>query len=175
MLQGADDAEAVEASGSSVPTRIWGPVRAAHTNAIGAPAAVASVLLRPSSETANLVKRMEALVPEELLPRSEDTQASLVARLAKSEYLHPKLVLSKGNGTGRTRYVELNSTPYAQPRRVRWGAPMRDPCKQSEDDHEELSVRLPSYRHSYTQSPLETTCEVVPEAVNQLTRAQGFF
>ena len=67
MLQGADDAEAAEASGSSVPTRIWGPVRAAHTNAIGAPAAVASVLLRPSSETANLVKRMEALVPEELL------------------------------------------------------------------------------------------------------------
>ena len=70
MLQGADDAEAVEASGSSVPTRIWGPVRAAHTNAIGAPAAVASVLLRPSSETANLVKRMEALVPEDLLPTS---------------------------------------------------------------------------------------------------------
>ena len=123
MLQGADDAEAAEASGlgSSVPRRIWGPVCEEHTRAIGAPAPVASVLLRPSSETANLVKRMEALVPEELLPRSEDTQALLVARLAKSEYLHPKLVLSKGNGTGKTRYVELNSTPYAQPRRVRWG------------------------------------------------------
>ena len=112
MLQGADDAEAAEAWGSSVRERIWGPVCVEHTHAIGAPAPVASVLLRPSSAAANLVKQMEALVPVELLPRSEDTQASLVARLAKSEYLHPKLVLSKGNGTGRHKYVDLNSTQY---------------------------------------------------------------
>ena len=50
MLQGADDAEAVEeASETSLVTRrIWGPVCAEHTNSIGAAAAVASVLLRPS-------------------------------------------------------------------------------------------------------------------------------
>ena len=162
MLQGADDAEAAEAWGSSVGERIWGPVCGEHTHAIGAPAPVASVLLRPSSAAANLVKQMEALVPVELLPRSEDTQASLVARLAKSEYLHPKLVLSKGNGTGRHKYVDLNSTQYAQPRRVRWGAPMRDPWKKhSEDDNGEVSVHLPCYRHSYSRSPLESTCEVV--------------
>ena len=79
MLQGADDAEAVEeASETSLVTRrIWGPVCAEHTNSIGAAAAVASVLLRPSSVAANLVKRMEALVPVELR-RSEDTEASLV-------------------------------------------------------------------------------------------------
>ena len=171
MLQGADDAEAAEAWGSSVRERIWGPVCGEHTHAIGAPAPVASVLLRPSSAAANLVKQMEALVPVELLPRSEDTQASLVARLAKSEYLHPKLVLSKGNGTGRHKYVDLNSTQYAQPRRVRWGAPMRDPWKKhSEDDNGEVSVHLPCYRHSYSRSPLESTCEVVPEAVNLRTQ-----
>ena len=57
MLQGADDAEAAEASGlgSSVPRRIWGPVCDEHTHAIGAPAPVASVLLGPSSAAANLV------------------------------------------------------------------------------------------------------------------------
>ena len=111
MLQGADDAEAArrrrsrpyryrDESGvqcvlniptASEPQQLWqacccGPA---------------------SPETANLVKRMEALVPVELLPRSEDTQASLVARLAKSEYLHPKKVLCKGNVTGRHRYVDL--------------------------------------------------------------------
>ena len=42
MLQGADDAEAVEeASETSLVTRrIWGPVCAEHTNSIGAAAAV---------------------------------------------------------------------------------------------------------------------------------------
>ena len=105
------------------------------------------------------------------MPTSADTPASLAARLAKSEYLHPKLVLSKGNGTGRQKYVELNSTQYAQPRRVRWGAPMRDPWKKHpEDDEKEVGVHLPCYRHSYSKSPLESTCEVVPEAVNQLTQ-----
>ena len=48
MLQGADDAEAAEAWGSSVRERIWGPVCGEHTHAIGAPAPVASVLLRPT-------------------------------------------------------------------------------------------------------------------------------
>ena len=48
---------------------------------------------------------------------------------------------------------------------------MRDPWKKhSEDDNGEVSVHLPCYRHSYSRSPLESTCEVVPEAVNQLTQ-----
>ena len=104
---------------------LWGPVTKQVADAIGVPTAVASVLLRPSSATAEAAARMEALVPANILPTAGDTLKSLVARLAQSEYLHPKSVLSRGNGTGQRKYIDLNSTRYAQPRRVQWGAPMK--------------------------------------------------
>ena len=165
---GGEEEEAVEATEMPTETRVlWGPVTKQVADAIGVPTAVASVLLRPSSATAEAAARMEALVPANILPTAGDTLKSLVARLAQSEYLHPKSVLSRGNGTGRRKYIDLNSTHYAQPRRVQWGAPMK--VRRPQDEHESSSVCLPCYPHSYARSPLDTTCEVVPDAVNQLS------
>ena len=81
-----DAEEAVEATNMPTETRvIWGPVTKQVADAIGVPTAVASVLLRPSSATAEAAARMEALVPVNILPTAGDTQKSLVARLAQSE------------------------------------------------------------------------------------------
>ena len=155
-----DAEEAVEATKMPTEARVlWGPVTKQVADAIGVPTAVASVLLRPSSAKAEAAVRMEALVPVNILPTTGDNPKSLVARLAESEYLHPKSVLSRGNGTGQRKYIDLNSTHYAQPRRVQWGAPMK--VRRPQDEHESSSVRLPCYPHSYARSPLDTTCEVV--------------
>ena len=165
---GVEEEEAAEATKAPTETKVlWGPVTKQVTDAIGAPAAVASVLLRTSSATAEVAARMKALVPVNILPTAGDTPKSLAARLAQSEYLHPKFVLSRGNGTGRLKYIDLNSTQYAQPRRVRWGVPME--VDRPQHEHETSIVRLPCYPHSYARSPLDATCEVVPDAVYQLS------
>ena len=118
--------EAVEATEMPTETRVlWGPVTKQVADAIGVPTAVASVLLRPSSATAEAAARMEALVPANILPTAGDTLKSLVARLAQSEYLHPKSVLSRGNGTGRRKYIDLNSQGTADGRREPCVRPQR--------------------------------------------------
>ena len=59
-----DAEEAVEATKMPTEARVlWGPVTKQVADAIGVPTAVASVLLRPSSATAEATARMEALVP----------------------------------------------------------------------------------------------------------------
>ena len=69
MLEGAEEAEAAEASLES--RRIWGPVCGEQTDAIGAAAAVASVLRRPSSVALNLhVLHVLSEVSSYLEPRS---------------------------------------------------------------------------------------------------------
>ena len=61
---GGEEEEAVEATEMPTETRVlWGPVTKQVADAIGVPTAVASVLLRPSSATAEAAARMEALVP----------------------------------------------------------------------------------------------------------------
>ena len=93
---GVEEEEAAEATKAPTETKVlWGPVTKQVTDAIGAPAAVASVLLRTSSATAEVAARMKALVPVNILPTAGDTPKSLAARLAQSEYLHPKFVLSR--------------------------------------------------------------------------------
>ena len=165
----ADDSDADEASehadesaGPRIARRIWGPVTKDVSESIGAPAAVASVQLQPRCIPFELLQEVHALVPVEVLPTAEDTKRSLAARLAKSDYLHPVLVLNKGNGTGKCKYVQLNRTEYSQPRRVRWGSPAGHKVEQD-------LVRLPSYPHNYTRSPLDITCEKVPEAIEKLS------
>ena len=66
---GGEEEEAVEATEMPTETRVlWGPVTKQVADAIGVPTAVASVLLRPSSATAEAAVRMEALVPVNILP-----------------------------------------------------------------------------------------------------------
>ena len=172
MLQGADDAEAAAERSDEVETvetkRIWGALSSDVMEPLDAPAAVASVLLRPSSIPVELMDQMHALIPVEVLPKEGDTPGSLAARLSENQYLHPKYVLKNGNGSGKQTYVQLNSTQYAQPRRVRWGLPKEIQWPEGEDGVAYAS--LPCYQHSYSRSPLENTCEVVPGVVRQLTQ-----
>ena len=88
-----DAEEAVEATKMPTEARVlWGPVTKQVADAIGDPTAVASVLLRPSSATAEATARMEALVPVNILPTSGDTPKSLVARLCLAPYVNTCIV-----------------------------------------------------------------------------------
>ena len=70
----SEEEDAVEATKMPTERRVlWGPVTKQVTDAIGVPTAVASVLLRPSSATAEATARMEALVPVNILPTTGDT------------------------------------------------------------------------------------------------------
>ena len=117
-LNGADSPEA------SIPAvRIWGPVPKAQAVGAGALAAASSVLIAPQVAPARLYQRLAALVPDEVLPKVDDTAHTLRLRLAISAFLHRAHVLAKGHGRG-VRYIALNFTTYPQPRRVQWARPI---------------------------------------------------
>ena len=60
-----------EAAGPRIARRIWGPVTKDVSESIGAPAAVASVLLQPRCIPFELLQEVHALVPVEVLPAAE--------------------------------------------------------------------------------------------------------
>ena len=92
---GVEEEEAAEATKAATETTVlWGPVTKQVTDAIGAAAAVASVLLRTSSATAEVAARMKALVPVNILPTAGDTPKSLAARLAQSELFEFLIVVN---------------------------------------------------------------------------------
>ena len=121
-----------EMSGSSVAEAynvMWGPVEEEIAKKYGALAGGQSILVRPvidaKGEWLSLMERVRALIPEALLPCADDDTASLVRRLAASDFLDDIHVLRGGRGPQRVR---LNATDYAQPRRVTWsvGAELKD-------------------------------------------------
>ena len=121
-----------EMSGSSVAEAynvMWGPVEEEIAKKYGALAGGQSILVRPvidaKGEWLSLMERVRALIPEALLPCADDDTASLVRRLAASDFLDDIHVLRGGRGPQRVR---LNATDYAQPRRVTWsvGADLKD-------------------------------------------------
>ena len=78
-------------------TRVWGPVLADDAAAAGCPRAAVSVVIKPHISV-QVVGAALQCVPTELLPRVDDTAASLVARLAASPFLDDAHVLNGGNG-----------------------------------------------------------------------------
>ena len=144
--------------------RVWGPVEEARALEVGALAAAASVLLRPTQLPVDILRRLQDEVPKEVLPAADDTADTLRDRLAKSAFLHESWVLRKGNGKGG--YVRLNSTKYSQPRRVRWS---RTASGEFTDEDGERCVDGLAYPHYYTRSPLDVTCEPMPASVQDLT------
>ena len=94
----------------------WGPVPLAASQAAGATFPTSSVTLRPLLPT-GVVSEALREIPSSVLPRSDDTVSSLVARLAQSSFLEDSHVLKGGCGPRRVR---LNTTPYPQPRRRSW-------------------------------------------------------
>ena len=69
-----DDADAEEATEPKIAKRIWGPLTKDVSESIGAPAAVASVLLQPRCIPFELLQEVHALVPVEVLPTSREGQ-----------------------------------------------------------------------------------------------------
>jgi len=145
--------------------RLWGPVQQTEARRVGALAAASSVLLKPVQSPKKLIDELRALIPPEVLPRTSDTAASLCARLAASSFFPSSWVLWKGHGKGG-RYVDLNKTTYAQPRRLQWGVPT-EPLRVDADGVS--CAKLLVYPHYYTRSPLDAEVQVMPAAVKQLT------
>ena len=146
-------------------TRVWGPVQEERARELGALAAASSVLLKPTHAPADLLSRVRDAVPSEVLPVAGDTADTLRDRLKTSAFLHDSWVLKKGNGKGG--YVSLNSTKYSQPRRVRWSTPA---SQVSSDGDGDRLFRGLAYPHYYTRSPLDATCEPMPDAIQELSR-----
>jgi hypothetical protein len=145
--------------------RLWGPVQQTEARRVGALAAASSVLLKPVQSPKKLIDELRALIPPEVLPRTSDTAASLCVRLAASSFFPSSWVLWKGHGKGG-RYVDLNKTTYAQPRRLQWGVPT-EPLRADADGGS--CAKLLVYPHYYTRSPLDAEVHVMPAAVKQLT------
>ena len=83
---------------------VWGPIGIEDAAAAGSRMPSASVVLR-------------GIV--------DDSAKSLISRLAASDFLEDSHVL-KGGGNGR-RYIRLNATGYAQPRRRSWSVLVAPP------------------------------------------------
>ena len=98
--------------------RLWGPVQKERAEEVGALAAACSVLLKPLQLPAEMLRNMQQLVPNDILPAMSDTAASLCARLKSSSFLHPTWYLK--SKVGHSRHIKVNETSYPQPRRVRW-------------------------------------------------------
>ena len=69
---------------------MWGPVEHKTGKKYGALAGCASILVRPvdaNGECRSIMECVRAHIPEVLLPRVDDDAASLVRRLAASDFL----------------------------------------------------------------------------------------
>ena len=152
--------EAVEA------VRLWGPVESASARMAGALAAASSVLLKPTRTPTALIGRLYALIPTDVLPRTDDTAETLRLRLKTAAFLHPIQTLAKGHGRGG-RYIALQATTYAQPRRVQWGTPTVPEHTDADGDR---VVQCLCYPHYYTKSPLLRMVEVMPPAIDELVQ-----
>ena len=143
--------------------RLWGPVQKERAEELGALAASCSVLLKPLQLPAETLRNMQQLVPNDILPAMSDTAASLCARLKSSTFLHPTWYLK--SKVGHSRHIKVNETSYPQPRRVRWS---KVAIPEHIDEDGDRVVGLLGYPHIYSRSKADVTCEVMPQALNDL-------
>ena len=122
--------------------RLWGPILAAEAEAYGAPAPVASVLLKPTLLD-RVAQSVNALLPAALFPQASDTATTLASRLSESDFLDAIVVPEAGNG--RRGEVLLNKTEYAQPRRVSWSVTF--PALGADGQPELLLLQYPHAYH----------------------------
>ena len=79
--EASPDADSCGPTDSIPAVRIWGPVPKEQAVAVGALAAVSSMVLAPQQAPARLFNSLAALVPDEVLPRASDTAQTLRMRL----------------------------------------------------------------------------------------------
>ena len=94
----------------------------------------------------DLLRRPRLLAGATVLPRETDT------------------ALAKGNGNGG-RYINLNTTRYAQPRRVLW-ATLK--VREHTDEDGDRVIGCLCYPHLYRKASLLQYCEAMPQAVDDL-------
>ena len=101
---------------------VWGPVSEERAVRFGAISGCESILIRPTMtlELEGILQRIRALMPDAMFPREGDDADSLARRLGDCDFLDD--IHCRKGGTGR-RYIRLNNTTYAQPRRVTWSEP----------------------------------------------------
>ena len=98
----------------------------------------------------DLLRSLRLLVGASVLARENDPAQTLQARLSDDTFLHPSWVLAKGNSNGG-RYINLNTTRYAQHRRVLWATPM---VHDHTDEDGDRVIGCLCYPHLYQKSPL---------------------
>ena len=103
---------------------VWGPIGIEDAAAAGSRMPSASVVLRGIVDDQLRTAALSA-VPREVLQWPEDSVKNLISRLAASTFLEDSHVL-KGGGNGK-RYIRLNATGYAQPRRRSWSVLVAPP------------------------------------------------
>ena len=143
--------------------RLWGPVPAAEAHRVGALAAAASVLIRPSDacNMGSTFARVRALLPEDIYPQSDDTAVTLAQRLGASEVLDDIHSPRGGRGTGG-RSVRLNASQYPQPRRVTWSV-------EAAAAHLVPGVGWVQPLYAYTQArrpPQDWRCRLMPAVLS---------
>ena len=103
------------------------------------------------------------MVPDEVLPRPDDTASSLQARLAQSSFLEDIHVLKGGHGPARVR---LNATCYPQPRRRSWSlAEKKDVARDQPTD--DACASLLNYT-AYGRLPSDWEAVEMPPPVEDL-------
>lgn len=139
-------------------TVLWGPVTREAALVAGCVTASSSILLKPADVPGFADVRQAALacIDPEIYPRSADHAKSLADRLAGCTFLD--VIKAKLAGHGRNgKRVDLNSTTYAQPRRVTFSVIARDSaCPET------------VWLYAYTQHgrrPEDFRCRPMPKAL----------
>ena len=135
---------------------VWGPIGIEEAAAAGSRMPSASVVLRGIVDDQLRTAALSA-VPREVLQWPEDDSVkSLISRLAASTFLEDSHVL-KGGGSGK-RYIRLNETSYAQPRRRSWSVLVAPPHVDEDGDYVWTGLNYTAYG----RRPSDWQCRPMP-------------
>ena len=149
---------------------VWGPVSEERAVRFGAISGCESILIRPTMtlELEGILQRIRALMPDAMFPREGDDADSLARRLGDCDFLDD--IHCRKGGTGR-RYIRLNNTTYAQPRRVTWSELVsRELVPQEFAGEEDATWCLFAYTQAY-RHPEDTRAESPSRAARCRSRA----
>jgi len=136
---------------------LWWPVSLKEARLCGAHTPASSVLLRLCIDD-TMLKALNDIIPDSIKPRQIDTAATLAKRLDSCKWLDELRVKKGGRGPS---LVALNTTSYAQPRRVTWSVVVSNPAKDSDGD---MVLTLFSY-HQFGHCPTEVKSRAMPRPV----------
>ena len=146
---------------------VWGPVSEERAVRFGAISGCESILIRPTMtlELEGILQRIRALMPDAMFPREGDDADSLARRLGDCDFLDD--IHCRKGGTGR-RYIRLNNTTYAQPRRVTWSELVsHELIPQEFAGEEDATWCLFAYTQAY-RHPEDWRCRPMPSPVQDL-------